>query len=86
MAEAVRILRDEGRVLVLDLRSHDEAWVKDKLGDRWLGFSDEQLAALMTGAGLSDVRVTVGARNAGDPFVVLLAVGTKRTVRKGRRS
>ena len=77
MAEAVRILRGGGRVLVLDLRAHGEAWVKDKLGDRWLGFDDEQLRQLMTGAGLTDVRVSVGARHAGDPFVVLVAVGTK---------
>lgn len=77
VAEAVRILRDEGRVLVLDLRSHDEGWVRDALGDRWQGFTDTQLQALLTGAGLTDVRVRVGARTQGDPFVVLLAVGTK---------
>lgn len=76
-SEAVRILRDEGRVLVLDLRSHDEGWVRDALGDRWQGFTDTQLEALLTGAGLTDVRVRVGARTQGDPFVVLLAVGTK---------
>ncbi|MCC7031836.1 MAG: metalloregulator ArsR/SmtB family transcription factor [Acidobacteria bacterium] len=77
VAEAVRVLREEGRVLVLDLRSHDEGWVRDALGDRWQGFTDTQLEALLTGAGLTDVRVRVGARTQGDPFVVLLAVGTK---------
>ena len=44
LAEARRILRPGGRVLVLDLREHDEAWVRAKLGDRWLGFSDDELA------------------------------------------
>jgi ArsR family transcriptional regulator len=77
VGEAVRILRDGGRVLVLDLRSHDEGWVRDTLGDRWQGFTDTQLQALLAGAGLTDVRVRVGARTQGDPFVVLLAVGTK---------
>jgi ArsR family transcriptional regulator len=77
VAEAVRTLREEGRVLVLDLRSHEEGWVRDALGDRWQGFTDTQLQALLTGAGLTDVRVRVGARTQGDPFVVLLAVGTK---------
>jgi ArsR family transcriptional regulator len=85
LAEAVRILRDGGRVLVLELRSHDEAWVREKLGDRWLGFSDDRLASLMTGAGLRDVRVSVGARNAGDPFVVLVAVGAKGTAKRGQK-
>ena len=26
---------------MLDLRPHDETWVREKLGDRWLGFSDD---------------------------------------------
>ena len=37
IAEAARILVPGGRVLVLDLREHDEAWVRERLGDRWLG-------------------------------------------------
>ena len=84
VAEAVRILREDGRVLVLDLRSHEESWVRDALGDRWQGFADTDLQALLEGAGLTDVRVRVGARTQGDPFVVLLAVGTKPRRRRPR--
>jgi SAM-dependent methyltransferase len=84
VAEAVRVLREGGRVLVLDLRSHDEGWVRDALGDRWQGFTDDHLQALLASAGLTDVRVRVGARNQGDPFVVLLAAGTKPRRRKAR--
>ena len=47
LAEAARIVVPGGRVLVLDLREHDEQWVKDRLGDRWLGFSDDGLAKLL---------------------------------------
>lgn len=75
--EAARILRPDGRVLVLDLRAHEEAWVREKLGDKWLGFSDQELTALLTNAGLTDVRVSLGARRTGDPFTVLLATATK---------
>jgi ArsR family transcriptional regulator len=79
LAEAVRIVRPGGRVLVLDLRRHEEHWVGDRLGDKWLGFDDVELARLLKGAGLDDVNVSVGARRARDPFTVLIASGTKKS-------
>ena len=75
--EAARVLRPGGRVLILDLRTHDETWVRHKLGDRWQGFDDETLSSWLTAAGLVTPRVQVGARGAGDPFVVLVACASK---------
>ena len=63
---------------MLDLRAHRETWVRNKLGDRALGFSDTELKRMLTSAGLRDVRVGVGARKTGDPFTVLLASGIKK--------
>ena len=77
LGEAVRVAVPGGRVLILDLRAHDEEWVRAKLGDRRLGFDDDELKKMMTAAGLAGAKAGVGARKAGDPFTVLIASGTK---------
>ena len=77
LAEAVRVVVPGGRVLVLDLREHDEQWVRTRLGDRWLGFSDDAMSRMLRVAGLTSVRVNVGARRTGDPFTVIVASGVK---------
>jgi SAM-dependent methyltransferase len=77
VAEAARVTVPGGRVLVLDLRAHREEWVRAKLGDRRLGFEDEELRRMLIGAGLEQVRTGVGAKKAGDPFTVLIASGVK---------
>ena len=76
LSEAARVLRPGGRVVVLDVAQHDQAWVTSALGDRWLGFKDADLKRLMTDAGFRQVDVRVGARKTGDPFTVLVAGGT----------
>jgi SAM-dependent methyltransferase len=86
VAEAARVTTPGGRVLLLDLRAHDEEWVRAKLGDRRLGFADDELRRMLAAAGLTDVKVGVGARKTGDPFTVLIASGKKpQTVTKARR-
>ena len=93
VAEAARITAPGGRVLVLDLRTHQEEWVRAKLGDRRLGFDDDELKRMLTAAGLDRRARSASARaRPGDPFTVLIASGTKqrggsrntRTKRYGR--
>ena len=85
VAEAARVVRPGGRVLVLDLRAHDQGWVQERLGDRWLGFTDAKLAELLRDSGLTDVAVQVGAHLSGDPFTVLIASGARSASQRLRR-
>jgi hypothetical protein len=60
--------------------------VRAKLGDRRLGFDDEELRRMLSAAGLADVKVGVGARKAGDPFTVLIAAATKTAPSSTRKT
>ena len=77
VADAVRIVRPGGRVLIMDLKEHQHTWVRARFGDRRLGFSEAELRSLLTGAGLSEVKVSVGSGRSGDPFTVLIASGRR---------
>jgi SAM-dependent methyltransferase len=77
IAEAARITVPGGRVLILDLREHQETWVRAKLGDRALGFKEEQLTEMLLACGLEKPRTRIGSSRAGDPFAVLIAAASK---------
>jgi len=77
LAEAARIVVPGGRILVLDLRKHDQAWVRERLDDRHLGFDDRELAGLLGAAGFTDIRTATGASLADGPFAVLVAAARK---------
>ena len=51
--EAARILKPGGRLLLLDLASHEQEWVREQYGDLWLGFDPERLRTFFEKAGLN---------------------------------
>ena len=78
LAEASRVVRSGGRVLVVDMLPHDRQDYQSQMGHVWLGFTEKQITRFLTGAGFSDVRLRLLPA---DPDVkgpaLFAAVGTR---------
>jgi SAM-dependent methyltransferase len=78
VAEAFRILRPGGQLLVLDLREHDFEKARELYADVWLGFTVAALHGFLEKAGFHAIDVVNVAREPEAPhFETLLASGTK---------
>jgi ArsR family transcriptional regulator len=53
LAETARVLRPNGRLVVIDLAAHGRADVITRLAHRWPGFADDTMTALLAEAGLA---------------------------------
>ena len=78
VAEAARVLRPAGRLIVIDLGEHGSSELTDTLAHRWSGFSDDTMRRLLAEAGIGlgepvtipgplSVRLWPGERAAGAP-------------------
>jgi ArsR family transcriptional regulator len=85
VGEAARIVKPGGRVLVLDLLPHREAWVRERLAHVHLGFEPATVGAWLRQAGLEAVRTEEAARRRGNPFTVLVASARRPGDTEGRR-
>jgi ubiquinone/menaquinone biosynthesis C-methylase UbiE/DNA-binding transcriptional ArsR family regulator len=78
LAEAHRILRPGGRVLVLDLLKHHFEEARAMYADLHLGFTKVELQRLLTDTGFSNTSLAVVHRETEAPyFETVLAVGDK---------
>ncbi len=76
LAEAFRILRAGGRVIVLDLVRHHFEEARELYADLWLGFTEVEIRRLLRKAGFNNVTTAVVHREAKAPhFETLLATG-----------
>ena len=75
---AHRILRDGGRVVILDLASHSHEQARELYAHVWLGFSEVELQHLLKKAGFSKIEISIVSREPQAPnFQTLLATATK---------
>jgi ubiquinone/menaquinone biosynthesis C-methylase UbiE len=75
---ARRILREGGRLVILDLLAHDFEQARELYADLWLGFSEVELMGLLEQAGFRENNVQIVSRELNSPyFQTVLATGVK---------
>lgn len=79
LAEAARIVKPGGRLVVLELMPHEERWVLEQLGHRHLGFAPEALEASLRRVGFHSLSRETHARDGASPFRVFLLTGVKES-------
>ena len=78
VSAAHRILRNGGRVIILDLASHTHEQARELYADVWLGFSEVELQRILKRAGFSRIEITSVSREVEAPrFETLLATATR---------
>jgi len=75
---AYRLLKKGGRLVVLDLLQHNFEEARELYADRWLGFSESDLASMLENAGFHHIETVVADKESEAPkFQTLLGVACK---------
>jgi len=74
LAEAARVMRPGARIAIVDLAAHDHEELRERHAHARLGFSDEQMLAFLTGAGLA---AQPPVALPGNPLTVKIWTGTR---------
>jgi ArsR family transcriptional regulator len=86
IAEAVRVLKPGGRVLVLDMMPHDRQDLRQTMGHLWQGFDSETLSAWMQSAGLEGFRYNALPADPDAKGPTLFAASGRRAAAAARSS
>jgi ubiquinone/menaquinone biosynthesis C-methylase UbiE/DNA-binding MarR family transcriptional regulator len=78
LAEAFRIVKPGGRVIILDLLKHHFEEARALYADVWLGFSEVDLRRMLSEAGFDNISTAIVHRESEGPhFETMLAVGDR---------
>ncbi len=78
LAEAFRVVKPGGRVIILDLLKHHFEEARALYADVWLGFSEVELRRMLGDAGFQNISTALVHREAEAPhFETILAAGDK---------
>lgn len=77
-AEARRVLRPGGRLLILDMQQHQRAAFREEMGHLWLGFSADELEVWLADAGFVAIRVVEPPADPEATGPLLLSVRARR--------
>ena len=78
VAEAFRILRPGGRIVVLDLVRHNYEEAREMYADLWLGFTEVEVTRFLRQAGFKNIETSiVHSEETAPHFETLLAVADK---------
>lgn len=73
--DSAALLNDNGHLIIVELSTHDQDWVRESCGDLWLGFDESDLTHWAEKAGLKiGQRSYLGLRNG---FQIQIRVFTK---------
>jgi hypothetical protein len=77
VAEAARLLKPGGRLLIADFAPHELEFLRQQHAHRRLGFSDAEILQWCEAAGVSNVKTTTLSPKRPDALTVKLWAGDK---------
>ena len=75
--EATRLLKPGGKLMIMELATHCEKWVIEKLNHKWLGFEIETLKDYIQSAGLNLVYSEKLPYRKKELFQIIICAGKK---------